>query len=332
GGKMNGFDLEAGGGGTGPAGTYPYLYVDPKQIAPYWTLAKRYVLADHFFSTQGSDSFTAHQDVIAGGTQIDPSQSLIDLPSPGGRPWGCDAPKGTVTSLITLDNRYLFDRGPFPCLAYPTLAALLNRKHVSWKYYTPSFSQPGGQIWNAFDAIKAIRYSQQWKTNVSRPDTNVFVDIGRGRLPAVSWVIPEPHYSDHPHAPVDDGPSWVASIVNAIGSSSYWNSTVIVIVWDEWGGLYDHVPPPQMGFGGLGMRIPAIVVSPYARRGYVSHTQYEFGSILKFVENVWGLGRLGTTDVRANSIGDTLDFKQPPQKFVPVAALHSKEFFLRGAR
>ena len=120
------------------------------------------------------------------------------------------------------------------------------------------------------------------------------------------------------------GPSWVASVVNAIGESSYWDSTAIVIVWDDWGGFYDHEPPPFFDrWGGLGFRVPMIVVSPYARAGtssqsYITHTQYEFGSILKFIESVWGLGQLGTTDTRANSIVDSFDFSQQPRAFVPI--------------
>jgi phospholipase C len=106
-------------------------------------------------------------------------------------------------------------------------------------------------------------------------------------------------------------------------------------VWDDWGGFYDHVPPPFFdNWGGLGFRVPMLVISPYAREavpgtpGYVSHTQYEFGSILKFVENVWGLGSLGTTDQRANSIVDSFDFTQPPRSFTAIPSKYSRSYFL----
>jgi len=160
------------------------------------------------------------------------------------------------------------------------------------------------------------------------------VDISNEALPAVSWIVPDRQNSDHPGAGSDTGPSWVASIVNAVGQSSYWSSTAIVVVWDDWGGFYDHVPPPfQDDWGGLGFRVPMLVVSPYAKQGqssqggYISHTQYEFGSILKFVEDNFGLGRLGTTDVRANSIADCFDFLQKPRPFKRIPAQYSRRYF-----
>jgi phospholipase C len=323
--SMNGFDLVSVGGGSG---RYVYQYVDPAKIQPYWNLARQYALADHMFQTQGSGSFTAHQDLIAGGSAINSSFSLIDFPTQ--LPWGCDAPAGTVTSLITKDNRYLPNQGPFPCLKYRTLRDLLNAQGLSWRYYTPQLGQNfGGEIWNAFEAIQAVRNGSEWGTNVSWPESNVFKDIANDSLPAVSWVIPDFQNSDHPGAGSDTGPSWVAQVVNAIGKSPAWNSTAIVIVWDDWGGWYDHVAPPATrAYGGLGFRVPMIVVSPYAKRGYITHNQYEFGSIVKLVEDNWSLPRLGTTDTRAASfIQDVFDFTQSPRTFVPFAAPYSRTYF-----
>ncbi|HEY1975171.1 MAG TPA: alkaline phosphatase family protein [Candidatus Baltobacteraceae bacterium] len=320
-GRMDGFDVTPAVTGK-PAGLLAYQYVYPQQIAAYWTLARRYVLADHLFMTTGSDSFIAHQDLIAGGTQIDPASAVINAPSQA--PWGCDAPAGTVTSLVRRNGMPLWQKGPFPCFSYPTLGALLNGKNIPWRYYVqyPTYS------WSAFDAIKAIRYGARWRTNISTPQTTIFKDVTNGALPAVSWVIPAPDYSDHPGEPRDYGPDWVGNVVNAIGESPYWKSTAIVIVWDDWGGLYDHVAPPQYGFGELGFRVPAIIVSPYARRGYVAHEQFEFGSILRFIEDNWSLGRLGSSDVRANSIGSVFNFRQTPRRYVPVKVGHSRAFFI----
>ena len=331
-GKMDGFDLETYDRQQ-LVGKYPYQYVDPSQIAPYWTLAKQYALADEFFQTQGSGSFTAHQDLIAGTTQIDPTDSLVDDPSfPS---WGCNAPQSTVTSLITTSGQYLFDQGPYPCITYPTgtLRDLLDAAGVSWKYYAPPYkSGTVGVMWNAFAAIPAVRNGPEWQTNISTPETNVIADVQNGELPALSWVIPSSHDSDHPwkaHG-VDLGPQWVASVVNAIGESSYWNSTAIVVVWDDWGGFYDHVPPPFLDHaGGLGFRVPAIVIAPYVRKGTISHTQYEFGSILKFIEQTFALGSLGTTDSRANSISDIFHFGMQPRAFHPIPSSLGPRYFLR---
>jgi phospholipase C len=353
GGKMDGFNLvHTGVCGTGkPSGKLVYQYVRESQIQPYWDMAKQYVLGDHMFQTQGSGSFTAHQDLIRGDTVIDSGHSLVDNPT--GMPWGCNAPGVVVTYTITIAGD-VQKNGPYPCTnkfpsssSYETLRDLLDAKAVSWKYYSPPFigckncqnqcTKCAGALLNAFDVIYPVWNGPEWTTNVSMPETNIFNDISGGTLPAVSWVIPSDNNSDHPGAKIDHGPQWVASIVNAIGESSYWNSTAIVIVWDDWGGMYDDVAPRQFQniHGGLGFRVPMIVISPYARLGsssqggYISHTHYEFGSILKYVEQNWNLGSLGTTDQRATSIGDVFDYSQQPRAFTPIGSKMSARDFLR---
>jgi phospholipase C len=332
-GNMDGFNLE-GYNGNNPAGTRMYQYVNTSQIQPYWTIAQQYALADEMFQTQGSGSFSAHQDLIAGataGTWNSITGSLIDYPN-NSTNWGCAAPKGTVTNILTPTQQYLQGQGPFPCLTYPTgtLRDVLDAKGVSWKYYTPKYkSNTSGALWNAFAAIDAVYHGPEWKTNVSMPETNIFNDITNSQLPAVSWLIPDQVNSDHPHQnSSDNGPSWVASVVNAIGTSSYWNSTAIVVVWDDWGGFYDHVPPPQLDYEGLGFRVPMLVVSPYVKAATISHTQYEFGSILKFVEQTFGLSSMGTTDVRATSIGDIFNFKMKARTFQQIQAPRNRAYFL----
>jgi len=332
-GKMDGFDLVERAirrGKKEPAGTYPYRYTKPTAIKPYWSIAQQYVLADHMFTTQGSSSFTAHQDFIAGGTPVD-GDNVIDFPSPSA--WGCNARPGTVTSLIDQYGNYLRDKGPFPCFSYSTIRDLLDGAGLPWLYFTnPAHSA----FWDAFDAISAVRNGPEWYTNIITPETNIFQYIQNSQLPAVSWVIPDTPTSDHPGPHGDMGPDWVASVVNAIGESPYWPTTAVIVVWDEWGGEYDNVPPPQLDGQGLGPRVPLLIISPYAREnypsqpGYISHTQYEDGSILKFIEQNWGLGSLGTTDVRANSIIDSFDFTQPPRQFLPIESQnpsHNAAFF-----
>ncbi|MGB6520372.1 MAG: alkaline phosphatase family protein [Candidatus Cybelea sp.] len=333
-GKMDGFDLDF----LGPnhlAGRYPYQYVQEKYIEPYWSMARQYVLADHMFPTMFGGSFTAHLDLIASTTDLQNDSAEVD--SPTATPWGCDAPPGTRT--YTLDRARLEGNGgPFPCFTqFETLASLLDPANVSWAYYAPSLKggNAGGRVWSEFDSIAAIRHGRDWTRNVISPPSTILSDAASGRLPGVSWVIPTSGDSDHTGEGRDDGPAWVSSIVNAIGKSSSWNSTAIVVLWDDWGGWYDNVPPPQLDYRGLGVRVPCIIISPYARKAYVSHTDYEFGSIVKFVEEVFALPNLaslgtgyGYTDERAYSITDSFDFKQKARTFRPIGATYGPSYFL----
>src|SRR5581483_4765080 len=241
-------------------------------------------------------------------------------------------PPNTVTSLITTNGAYLRNSGPFPCLGYRTLRDLLDGGQISWKYYTPSIDQrAGGDIFNAFDVIHDVRYGTEWGHNVVWPETKILDDVNGGSLPSVAWVVPNYRNSDHPGNRSGTGPSWVSAVVNAIGKSQAWQSTAIVILWDDWGGLYDHVAPPfHDDQAGLGFRVPALIVSPYAKRGYIAHRVYEFGSIVRLIEDNWGLGRLGTTDLRAASLlDDAFDFTQQARAFSPIAAPYSQTYLLR---
>jgi phospholipase C len=319
-------------------GVLPYQYVNPDQIQPYWTMATEYALADHLFQTQGSGSFTAHQDLIRGGTEIDSTESLIDDPTSSAA-WGCTSPPGTKTSLITTSLKLEERKGPFPCTnafpssgsSYETLADLLDGANVSWKYYTPApKSFTTGALWNGFLVINSLYTNKsEWSERISSPQTNVLKDIANGNLPAMSWVIPDALNSDHPGYKSDKGPSWVASVVNAIGASSYWNSTAVIVVWDDWGGFYDSVAPSPLDTqGGPGFRVGMIVASPYVPPNEISHTVYGFGSIIKFIEQTWNLGSLGTTDATSTSISNMFDFTQKPRRFKTVPAKYSRAFFL----
>jgi phospholipase C len=356
GGKMDGFDLSYIPASDKIDCTGPYVYVNPSKIQPYWDMAEQYVLADNMFQTQGSSSFTAHQDLIAGATIVNApiygyptDDSVIDDPTYF--PWGCDAGSSVVTSLITTPLQYYNDLGPSPCFQYETMRDLLDTAGVSWKYYAIKVQSPsacngkGGDtpgIWSAFDAIQAVRYNKEWGTKVTKTDLAIFRDISNGRLPSVAWITPDAINSDHPQEQKhqgckssgpdeDNGPSWVASIVNAVGNSKYWNSSAIIVLWDDWGGFYDHATPPPLyppdDQGGLGFRVPMLIVSPYVQ-AHVEHTQYEFGSILKYIEKNWNLGSLGTTDARATSIGNAFDYYQSPRAFKTIAAKYSLQYFL----
>ncbi len=162
----------------------------------------------------------------------------------------------------------------FPCFDHPTLFDVLDTAGVSWQYYQ---RQLDSGLWYGPDAIQHIRHGADY-VNVKTPSTEILSDITADQLRAVSWVIPTTAESDHPNATDGSGPYWVAQVVNAIGNCPYWGHTAIFVVWDDWGGFYDHVAPPQFNYYGLGFRVPLIAISPYARPGYVSHVQHEFGS------------------------------------------------------
>jgi phospholipase C len=298
---------------------FMYAHVNRSEIQPYWTLASSYTLGDRMFQSNSGPSFPAHQYLIAGQSGF-----ADEVPTVG--PWGCDAPAGTTVNVLEPNGTEV--TGPFPCFNYTSLATLLDAAGVTWKYYTPSLTTQGG-LFSAYDAVRPIRYSDDWNTKVISPETQVLSDISTGQLPSVSWVIPSFPNSDHPLSGSNTGPDWVASVVNSIGSSQYWSDTAIFIVWDDWGGWYDHVAPPQIDRMGLGFRVPLIVVSPYAKHGYVSHTQHEFGSILKFVEDNFNLPSLGQADARADNLIDCFDFTQSVSPYTPVTTQRNATFFLR---
>ncbi|MBV8149733.1 MAG: hypothetical protein JO092_11615 [Candidatus Eremiobacteraeota bacterium] len=334
GGKMDRFDENFISLTSSPAGNYPYSYLRRVDVKPYWQMAKRYVLADRMFPTEWGPSYTAHQDLIAGTTELNARSAVANNPTDSGD-WGCGAPTGTVTDLAVMPpggtgpGIVKIDKGPFPCYDYRTLADVLDPKRASWKYYAPKIgADPGGQLWSAFSAIRAVYYGQDW-SNVISPPSQILSDAAANRLPAVSWVIPDFKNSDHPAAMSATGPSWVASVVNAIGKSPSWKSTAIFVLWDDWGGWYDNVAPPPLDYLGLGIRVPCIVISPYVKPGSVDHTQYEFGSILKTVEMTFGLTSLGYSDARASDMFGAFDFTGGPRSFTPIPQAYPASFFLK---
>jgi phospholipase C len=237
----------------------------------------------------------------------------------------------------------------YPCFEHPTLTDELKMHNLSWRYYTP----PGPSIWVAPNAIQHMCgpnatppnanacTGPDWINNVVFYTTEnpapILTDIANNQLPAVSWVIPTGQNSDHAGLDTNTGgPSWVASIVNAVGSSSYWSNTAVIVTWDDWGGWYDHVPPPQViddgkswGSGYVyGFRVPLIVVSPYAKAGYISHQIHDFGSILNFIEQNFRLASLGYADARADDLFDCFNFSQTPLQYKTISAPLSAEDFL----
>ncbi|MGA8533110.1 MAG: alkaline phosphatase family protein [Candidatus Tumulicola sp.] len=310
-----------------------FSYVKQTQIQPYWTMAQQYVLGDNTFASNSGPTFPAHQYYIAG--QSDHASEV-----PAGNPWGCDGPaSNSVVKLIFGYSTPPHDfskptghevPGPFPCFTYKTIANLLDDAGVSWHYYV---ANPIDSSLNGFAAVKAIRYGPDWSK--METNTNIFNDIKNGALAQVSWVTPDPPDSDHPGPDTGSGgPDWVASVVNAVGESKYWNNSAIIVMWDDWGGWYDHVPPPQLAdvqthaYEGLGFRIPLIIVSPYAKPHHVTHQLNELASSMTFIEKIFGLPSLGQADARANAFEDAFDFRQKPTPFTPIPTHLKAQYFI----
>ncbi len=326
-GQMDGFDEFGKDPHNGP--NPAYAYVHPSLIVPYWTMAQQYVLADHMFPTEFGGSFTGHLTLIAGTDNLSPTEAEVDFPS--ALPDDCDSPPGTHSALLSTSRRVSYS-GPFPCFdQFNSIASTLDAAKVTWKIYATHVLDAG--MWEPFEAMESVRYGPDWNHSIIAPQTKILRDPAAGKLASVTFVTPSAKDSDHPAYFSDRGPSWVASVVNAIGQSNYWKSSAIVVVWDDWGGWYDNVPPKQLDFRGLGIRVPCLIISPYARKGYVSHLRYEFGSILNLIEQAFNLPPLGAekdgyTDVRAGGMDNVFDFTKAPRVFVPIKAKYPMSDFL----
>jgi phospholipase C len=314
-GKMDGFDKEQAFGG--PANP-EYVYVPHAETKPYFDIATEFVVGDRMFTSHVDESFVSHQYIIAAQ-----AASAVDLPA--GWPWGCDG--GPSDSVQTLTKLRKYGPSEQACFDYQTIADEIQNKGLTWRFYTSALNG-GGSEWSGYQAVRHIRYGTTWK-NVISPQTQFFTDLSAGTLANVTWITPTYPNSDHVNTGGKGGPDWVATLTNAIGQSKFWDTTAVFVMWDEWGGLYDHVPPPTVDYDGLGMRVPLLVVSPYAKQNFVSHVQYEHGSILRFVEDQFGLARLAASDARANSPAtDCFDFTQPPRKYVPIKTTLDRAYFM----
>jgi phospholipase C len=311
-----------------PADLRAYGYVPKSEVEPYFVMASSYAFGDRMFETNEGPSFPAHQYILSGTSTITDGSSLRASENPvtpqHTLTGGCDSPPGTIVAVIDEHG----DKGQptFPCFKRNSLIQLLEAEPLSWRYYQ---SNPGPGLWHGPDAIAPVRYSREFSTDVVSPPARVLTDIAEDNLARVVWVTPTAAASDHPGHTDGSGPSWVASVVNAIGESKYWNDTAIFVTWDDWGGWFDPVEPEERNSYELGFRVPLIVISPYAKRHYVSHVQHEFGSILKFTEEAFGLPSLGTTDKLSDDLSDCFDFSQAPSKFQPIAAPLKPGYFLK---
>jgi phospholipase C len=351
-GKMDGADKVKIGCAANATNCPPpnpqFLYVQASDVGPYFQLAEQYTFGDRMFQTNQGPSFPAHQFIISGTSAPTATSNMFvaenaaGTPNPGGDT-GCTAPPAQLVELIDPSGNET--SSIYPCTDHPTLTDELNAKGLSWRYYTPS----AGSLWTGPNAIQHMCgpdnpppnatkcTGPDWVNNVVLDETRIFTDIAGGKLAQVSWIIPNGTNSDHAGSiKTIGGPSWVASIVNAIGNSSYWANTAIVITWDDWGGWYDHVPPPKTvndgtswGSGYIyGFRVPLIVVSPYARAGYISHMNHDFGSVLNLIEQTFGLPSLGYADAYSDDLADCFNFLQTPLTFTTIDAPLNAAYFL----
>ena len=324
-----------------PPANPQFMYVNPADVQPYFQMAEQYTFADRMFQTNQGPSFPAHQFIISGTSAPTATSNLFaaeNMEKSGAA--GCAAPSTQLVALI--DPTGVESSSSYPCFEHPTLTDLLDAANVTWRYYAPS----AGSIWTGPNAIQHMcgpnatppnatactgpdwtGSSPKVVLNQTQSNPQILSDISNNQLPQVSWVIPDGADSDHASSNDGCGPSWVTSIVNAIGNSQYWSNTVILIAWDDWGGWYDHVAPTVVddgtswGWGYVyGFRVPMIVISPYAKQSYISHVNHDFGSILKFIETTFSLPSLGYADEPADDLSDCLNLSQAAIKFQTIPA------------
>jgi len=354
----------ATGIGCGPADKCPphpqFKFVDNATgiLNPYLALATQYGWANYMFQTNQGPSFPAHQ-FLFGGTSApsaaDDAAGIFASENMSGTGIGgtaavagCIAETTTTVNLIKAGGDE--SERIYPCFDHATLPDVLPAT-ISWRYYAPN----AGSIWTAPDAIQHICESsgpggeclgQAWATNVDLTPADVLRDIAGCTLRSVSWVIPTGQNSDHATDNDGGGPSWVASIVNAIGNSTgcdagkgYWKNTASFITWDDWGGWYDHEPPSilagHQGDYQYGFRVPLIVVSAYTPQAYINNTRHDFGSILRFAQHNFGIpeGGLDFADGRATTdLRDFVDLTQAPRPYRSTPAAKDADFFLNDTR
>ncbi|MEO7087019.1 MAG: alkaline phosphatase family protein [Gemmatimonadaceae bacterium] len=335
GGKMDGFIGRAETAKTGcadpndPACVTKGLvdvmgYHDDREIPNYWSYAKNFVLQDAMFEANASWSEPQHLYMVS---EWSAHCTAIDV----------------AASCVNALQTPLVGTGTSGSYAWTDITYLLHKAGVSWKYYVAEGSEPDcdddaaqcgpvpqttttPNIWNPLPFFTTVR--QDNELGKIQTIDSFLADVTAGTLPAVSWIIPNQEVSEHPAALVSTGQAYVTSVINAIMQSSAWSSTAIFLAWDDWGGFYDRVTPPTVDANGYGLRVPAMVISPYAKRGFIDHQTLSFDAYNKFIEDVFLRGQRldpatdGRPDPRisvresASMLGDLsmdFDFTQAPR-------------------
>jgi phospholipase C len=271
-------------------------YYDDRDIPYYWNIADEYVLFDRFFSSAAAGSLVNHLYWVAGA------------PGPGN------------DRVLTEGINNL-----------PTIFDVLQERGISWKFYVQNYD--AGLTYRTVSSAPGNRASQlvwvpllNMDRFIDNPElashivdiSEFYSDAQNGTLPAVAYVVPS-GASEHPPGSLRSGQRLVRSLITELMRSDAWSSSAFMWSYDDWGGWYDHVPPPQVDAYGYGFRVPALLVSPYARRGHIDSTELDYTSILKFIEENWGLQPLAERDAKALSFAGAFDFSTTPAKPVTVA-------------
>ena len=300
-GRMDGFVYALNR--RGQDGRVSMGYYDERDLPYYWKIARDYVLFDRLFTSANGGSFHNHLFWVAAAT--------------GG------SKDGTPTSALP---------------PIPTIFDRLEEKGISWKFYIQSYDPQlnyrtvttyignrGSQVvWAPILAMDRFLDDPRYSSKIVDLD-EYFADLDRGTLPAVAYIVPS-GASEHPPGSIQSGQRSVVTLIHALMASSAWNSSAFMWTYDDWGGWYDHVLPPEVDAYGYGFRVPALLVSPYAKRGHIEHATLDFTSILKFIQENWQLEPLADRDALANSIAGAFDFSQQPRPaafinpYMPTAA------------
>jgi len=298
---------------AGAAGKIDVMgFHDAREIPNYWTYAKDFVLQDHLFEPNFGWSLPSHLFMVSAWAA------------------GCRSARDPTSCSSNLGDPDRFHDKVAPTVpnyAWTDLTYLLYTHHVSWGYYVDQGYQPDcddgsvtcsakpqtvgvPEIWNPLPDFVDVHRDHQI-SNI-QPAENFFRAAATGALPSVSWVVPNQDHSEHPPASVADGQAWVTKLVNAVMQGPDWSSSAIFLAWDDWGGFYDHVVPPKVDVNGYGLRVPGIVISPYARSGFIDHQRLSFDAYLKFIEDdfLGGLRIDPKTDGRPDSRPDVRENAQ----------------------
>ncbi len=264
-------------------------YHDAREIPNYWAYAENFVLQDHMFQPDASWTLPAHLFMVSGWSArcetSDPMSCRSALQNPG---W---------ISLQKVNGKQLFHQ---PVYAWTDLTYLLHKNGISWAYYLSDGTQPDceddqmtcplkaqnvniPQPWNPLPYFTTVQ--QDHELSNIQPLPNFFQALKNNTLPQVVWIVPDSKHSEHPGELISDGQAYVTHLINAVMQSKAWDSSAIFLAWDDWGGLYDHVVPPMVDQNGYGLRVPGLVISPYAKRGYIDHQVLSFDAYLKFIED-----------------------------------------------